>query len=68
MFKLNTKLVRQEILRRGISAIEFAQQSGLNPMTVRKILAGDDAIQLKTISKLASFLGVDGADLILQGE
>lgn len=65
MFKLNTKLVRQEILRRGLSTIEFAQQAGLNHLTARKIIEGREAVQLKTLSRLAAFLGIDDASKLI---
>ena len=55
MFKLNAKLVRAEILRRGLSLKEFAAQSGLNALTA-----------LKTIGTLANFFGMDGDELILK--
>lgn len=66
MFKLNAKLVRAEILRRGLSLKEFAAQSGLNGLTAAKVIRDDTTASLKTISALAKFFNVDGESLILK--
>lgn len=66
MFKLNAKLVRAEILRRGLSLKEFAAQSGLNALTASKVIRDGASASLKTIGTLANFFGMDGDELILK--
>lgn len=67
MFKLNVKLVRQEISRRGLSIQQAATALQLNPTTARKILTDDTCeVQLKTLSRLSAYFGVEIEKLILK--
>lgn len=69
MFRVNTRLVRAEIFKRGLSTSQFAKQAALNEITARKLLQSDDVrVQPKVVGAVAKFLGVDGEELILLKE
>lgn len=66
MFKVNAKLIRELIIRRGLSLREFAKQSGLNERTVGKLIHDGATASTKIIGALVRFFNVDGESLILK--
>ena len=67
MFKLDAKLVRAEIFKRGLSLREFAEQAGLNVITAGRVIRDGATASMKTVGTLAKFFNVDGESLILKG-
>lgn len=66
MFKVNSKLVRDELFKRGISIAGFAKLAGMNEVTVRKLIKDGAMASSKVIGTLAKFFGVGGNELILK--
>lgn len=64
MFKVDSELVRRMVFERGLSLKQFAEQSGLNGLTVAKIVKDGATASAQTIATLAKFFGVDGNSLI----
>lgn len=50
------KKFRRYVELTGVSMSELANQTGLNWLTIRKILKSDDNLSVSTIEKLNSFL------------
>ena len=68
MFKINAAFIRNWIFERGLSLRQFAEQSGLNGLTVAKIVKDGATASAQTIATLARFFGVDGNSLIITEE
>ena len=65
MFKVNVDRVRSLMFERGLSLKDFAAQSGLNALTVAKIVRDDSATaSAQTIATVAKFFGVNGNELV----
>lgn len=64
MFKVDSELVRRMVFERGLSLKQFAEQSGLNGLTVRKIVKDGATASAQTIAALSKFFGVDGNTLV----
>lgn len=64
MFKIDSDFVRRMIFERGLSLRQFAAQSGLNGLTVAKIVKDGATASAQTIGVLARFFNVDGNSLI----
>lgn len=68
MFKVDSDFVRRMVFERGLSLRQFAEQSGLNGLTVAKIVKDGATASAQTIAALARFFGVDGNSLILSSQ
>lgn len=65
MFKINTQLIRELLIARGLTLTEFAKIAQINGMTARRLVQDGASVTLKTISVVAKFFGVKGEDLIV---
>lgn len=66
MFKVDSNRVRALLLQSGLSFSEFAEQCGLNVLTVKRAIKDGASASLKTIGALAKFFGVPADSLILK--
>lgn len=66
MFKVDSDKIRSMIFANGLSLNQFAQKSGLNALTVCKLVRDGTKVSAKTISTLAKFFNVDGNELIIK--
>ena len=64
MFEVNNLRVRELILKSGLTMAAFAAQSGLNQLTLRRVLKDGAKAKIPTIAALAKFFNVDAAELI----
>lgn len=64
MFKVDSEFVRRLMFERGLSLKQFAEQSTLNGLTVRKLVKDGATASAQTIAALSKFFGVDGNELI----
>lgn len=68
MFKINAAFIRNWIFEHGLSLRQFAAQTGLNGLTVAKLVKDGATASMKTIATLATFFDVDGNSLIITEE
>ena len=68
MFKVDSDKIRSMIFAKGLSLNQFAQKSGLNALTVCKLVRDGTTTTAKTIGTLAKFFNVDGNNFILKAE
>ena len=64
MFEVNPELVRNAMFERGVSISDFSKLVGLNELTIRKLLRGEEKVSAKVIGRLAKFLNVEGNQLL----
>lgn len=64
MFRLNAVLIRELLLKRQLSISAFSRLAGLHEVTVRKVIDDGAKVTLRTLSKLADALSVNGNELI----
>lgn len=56
-------LIKAKKAVKNLTNDDLCKGSGLSPMTVSKILAGEENIQLDSLKRLADFLGISVSDL-----
>ena len=61
----NGELIRNELIRQGMTVQAFARKAGMSPTTVRFVLRGGRATHLRTCSKVANALGIDPPSRVL---
>lgn len=66
MLKVNAEKIRQLMFERGINLTRLAQQTGLNPTTVRRLVNDGSAVNFATLGAVAQFFNVDGNELIFK--
>lgn len=64
MFKVDSARVRALLLQSGLSLKAFAEQSGLNVLTVKRALRDGASASIRTICALAKCFGVDANTLV----
>lgn len=64
MFKVDSARVRALLLQSGLSLKQFAEQSGLNVLTVKRALRDGASATIKTIYALAKSFNVDANTLV----
>ena len=66
MFPIDVKLLRREIISRGLTLAEFARLSGICMTTVTRIV-NNGVASTKVIARLAAFFKIPGDKLIRGG-
>lgn len=64
MFKVDSARIRALLLQSGLSLKAFAEQSGLNVLTVKRALRDGASASIRTICALAKCFGVDANTLV----
>lgn len=65
MFKINSKLIRELLIARGLTLAEFSKIAQITAVTARRLVQDGASVTLKTLSLVAKCFGVKGEDLIL---
>lgn len=68
MFEINSEIVRDALFQSGVGIRDFAKQTGLNELTLKKILAGGEKVSAKIVGKLAQALNVKGTEILIEKE
>lgn len=67
MFEVNPEIVRNAMFERGVGIRDFSKLVGLNELTIRKLLQGEEKVSAKVIGKLANSLNIEGNQLLKKG-
>jgi transcriptional regulator with XRE-family HTH domain len=65
MFKINSKLIRELLIARGLTLAEFSKIAQINNVTARRLVKDGATATLKVIAVVAKFFGISGESLIL---
>lgn len=65
MFKINSKLIRELLIARGLTLAEFSKIAQINNVTTRRLVKDGATVTLKVIAVVAKFFDISGESLIL---